>query len=304
MIEHVFDDGPLLTETEYDAYVIACHETEFDAEYPDPADFVSDEQQRFLDSRARLLSSGAAHLDRAVAIDREASRAAAARARVLVAFVRSRPAAMFDRAPGERGAASAASVAARPAVLTEVSEWAVDEAAATLRLSGRAASMLLIDALTLVEGLPATLAALTAGDISPLHARAMIEIAGPVATAEKRAQVEAAVLPRATGQTVPALRASLRRAVARIDAAAAADRLVKAVRNRQVRLDTRDDGMSALTTLWATPVGRACYQALRGYADACEYDEDGNRDPRTHQQRMSDCLADLILRPHADRPPV
>ena len=211
---------------------------------------------------------------------------------------------MFDRAPGERGAASAASVAARPAALTEVSEWAVDEAAATLGISGRAASLLLIDAVTLVEGLPATLAALAAGDISPAHARAMVELAGPVADPAKRAQVEAAVLPRAAGQTAPALRASVRRAVARIDAAAAADRLAKAVRDRHVRLDARDDGMSTLTALWPTPVGRACYQALSAYAKACEFDEDGNRDPRTHEQRMADCLADLILRPHADHPAV
>jgi hypothetical protein len=112
------------------------------------------------------------------------------------------------------------------------------------------------------------------------------------------------VLPRAAGQTVSALRACLRREVARIDAAAAAERLVTAVRDRQVRLEARDDGMSALSVLWATPVGRACYEALSAYAKACEYGEGGNRDPRTHQQRMSDCLADLILRPHADRPAV
>jgi hypothetical protein len=180
----------------------------------------------------------------------------------------------------------------------------VDEAAATLGVSGRAASLMLVDAVTLVEGLPATLAALDAGEISPAHAGAMVELAGPVCTADKRAEVEAAVLPRAAGQTVSALRACLRRAVARIDAAAAAERLAKAVRDRQVRLDARDDGMSALTVLWATPVGRACYEALSAYAKACEYDEDGNRDPRTHQQRMSDCLADLILRPHADHPAV
>jgi hypothetical protein len=212
---------------------------------------------------------------------------------------------MFDRAPGERGAASAASVAARPAVLTEVSEWAVDEAAATLGMSGRAASLELVDALTLVEGLPATLAALDDGEISPAHARAMVELAGPVSsTADKRAKVEAAVLPRAAGQTVSALRACLRRAVARIDAVAAAERLAKAVRDRQVRLEARDDGISALIVLWATPVGRACYEALSAYAKACEFGEDGNRDPRTHQQRMSDCLADLILRPHADHPAV
>ncbi|TQN41537.1 uncharacterized protein DUF222 [Blastococcus colisei] len=300
----MFDDVVVLTAAEYDAYVIACLETEFGADYPDAADFVRDEHQRFLDARARLLSAGAAQLDQAAAADRDAARAAAARARALAAFARSRPAAMFDRAPGERGAASAASVAARPAALTEVSEWAVDEAAATLGVSARTASLMLVEAVTLVEGLPATLAALGAGDISPAHAHVMVEIAGPVSTPQKRAQVQAAVLPRAPRQTTAALRACLRRAVARIDAAAAAQRLAAAVRNRQVRLDARDDGMTAMTTLWATPLARACHQTLSAYATACAYDENGDRDPRTHQQRMADCLADLILRPHADHPPV
>jgi hypothetical protein len=109
IIEHMFDDDVVvLTQSEYDAYIIARLETEFDADCPDPADFVTDEHQRFLDSRARLLTAGAAHLDVAVAADREVSRAAASRARALAAFARSRPAAMFDRAPGERGGASAA----------------------------------------------------------------------------------------------------------------------------------------------------------------------------------------------------
>ena len=260
-------DEVALTGAEYDAYVIACLETQFDEEYPDPAAFVTDDRQRFFDSRARLLSAGAAHLDAAAAADRAAARAEAARARALAAFARSRPAALFDRAPGERGAAAAASVAARPAALTEVSEWAVDEAAATLDVPGRTASLLLADAVTLVEGLPATLAALTAGHISPAHSRAMVAIVGPVAAAERRAQVEAAVLPRATRQTAPALRACARRAVARIDAAAAADRLAKAVRDRQVRLDARDDGMSALTVLLAGPLARACYATLSGCGD-------------------------------------
>jgi Domain of unknown function (DUF222) len=300
----VFDDVVVLTASEYDAYVIACLETQFGADYPDAADFVTDEHQRLLDGRARLLSAGAAHLDAAAAADAAAARAAASRARALAAFARSRPAAVFDRAPGEPGAASAASVAARPAALAEVSEWAVDEAAATLGVSGGAASLLLVEAVTLVEGLPGTLAALSAGAISPAHARVLVELVGPVCTPDRRARVEAAVLPRAARQTVAALRARARRAVARIDAAAAADRLVKAVRNRQVRLDAGEDGMSALTVLSATPLARACHQALSGYATACAVDEDGNRDPRSHQQRMADCLADLILRPHADRPAV
>jgi hypothetical protein len=304
----VFDDDGvvILTEEESRAWDIACRETPYTADrLPDPADFVRDEHQRYLDSRIRLLNTGAALLEDAVAAGKRMARDEAAQVRALAGFARSRPAAMFDRAPGERGAASAASRAARPAALTEVSEWAVDEAAATLRVSGRAASMMLVDAVILADGLPATLAALEAGDISPAHARVMVEVAGPVADPGKRAAVEAAVLPRAAaGQTPAALKASVRRAVAKIDAAAAADRLAKAVRDRQVRLDSREGGMSTLTVLQTTPVGRACYEALSAYAKACEFDEDGNRDPRTHQQRMADCLADLILRPHADHPAV
>jgi len=303
MIEHVFDNE-VLTQEEYEQYLIARYETEFGDDSPDPALFVRDERQRFFDSRSRLLTTGAAQLDDAAAAGRRVAREEAARARALAAFARSRPAAMFDRAPGERGAASAASRAARPAALTEVSEWAVDEAAATLGISGRAASLMLIDAVTLVEALPGTLAALTAGEISPGHARVMVEIAGPVADPAKRREVEEAVLPRAARQTAAALSASVRRAVARIDAAAAADRLVKAVRERHVRLDDRDDGMSALTALLTTPVARACREALGALAKACEVDEDGNRDPRTHEERMADCMADLILRPHADHPAV
>jgi uncharacterized protein DUF222 len=298
------EDGVFLTEEEYEAFVIACHETEFGADLPDPAELVRDERQRFLDSRIRLLTSGAAQLDDAVAAGKQLARDEARRVRALAAFARNRPAALFDRAPGERGAASAASRAARPGALTDVSEWAVDEAAATLGISGRAASMMLIDAITLTEGLPATLAALSAGDISPAHARVMVEVAGAVADPDKRGAVEEAVLPRAARQTPAALRACVRRAVARIDAAAAADRLATAVRDRHVRLDARDDGMSTLTALMSTPVGRACREALSAYAKACEVDQDGNRDPRTHDQRMADCLADLILRPHADHPAV
>ena len=76
----MFEDVVVLAESEYDAYVIACLEMQFGAEYPDAADFVADEHQRFLDSRARLLTSGAAHLDAAAAAVQDAARADASRA--------------------------------------------------------------------------------------------------------------------------------------------------------------------------------------------------------------------------------
>ncbi|WP_197029148.1 HNH endonuclease signature motif containing protein [Blastococcus sp. URHD0036] len=256
-----------------------------------------------LDERARLLDEGAGLLDAAVDLERGLAQLAGARARALASFARCRPSA-WDRQPGERGAASAASRAARPEALTTVSEWAVAEVAARLRIPGRTASGLLADCVELVEQLPATLASLEAGDISWLHARALVDLLRPVAD-EKKALVEARVLPRAPRQTVSQLRECTKRAVAKIDAASAVRRLVQAVRDRKVTLAPGQDGMAVLTLVTPGPVGRACYEALVGYADACMTDEEGRPDPRTRDQRMVDCAADLLLRPDAEgRSPV
>ncbi|MGZ4538142.1 MAG: hypothetical protein ACXVXS_03435, partial [Blastococcus sp.] len=83
----------------------------------------------------RLLETGAAHLEVATAAVLEESRQAAVKARALAAFARCRPAVIMDRPDDEVGAAAAVSRAARPAVLTEVSEWAVDEVMAAFALS-------------------------------------------------------------------------------------------------------------------------------------------------------------------------
>ena len=104
---------------------------------------------------AGLLEAGATHLGRARAAHRAQGRAAAVQARELVLFARQRPAGVLDRPGEEVGAAAVASRAARPAVLTPVSEWAVDEVMVALGLSSAAASRLLTDSITLVQRLPA-----------------------------------------------------------------------------------------------------------------------------------------------------
>ncbi|RBY83919.1 DUF222 domain-containing protein, partial [Blastococcus sp. TF02A-26] len=197
------------------------------------------------DPRVRLLEEGAELLDAVVDVERRSAQLAGARVRALASFARCRPS-VWDRQPGERGAASAASRAARPAVLTEVSEWAADEVAVRLRISGRAASELLVESVELVEQLPGTLAALEAGDISWAQARALTELLRPV-TAGKKAAVEARVLPRAGRQTVAQLRECTRRAIARIDADAALRRLETAIRGRKVTRQAGEDGMAVLT---------------------------------------------------------
>jgi hypothetical protein len=243
----------------------------------------------------RLLDLGAAHLERARDIDREMARAAADRARALAAFARMRPASRLDRAPGEVGAASAASRAARPPALEAVSEWADDEVAAMLSLSPAEATALLTDCLVLVEQLPATLTALEQCRIGWEHARVLAQMLAPVSD-EKRSAVEARVLARAEGKSRTQLRVAARRAILREDAAAATDRAARAIRDREVRLYPGNDGMGGLWATLPIPVARACLRALEQYAEACAVEGD----VRTKAQRMADCLTDLILRPGAN----
>jgi Domain of unknown function (DUF222) len=252
-------------------------------------------------SFAGLLESGASHLAAAArAVRLRQCRDAAELARALAAFAAARPAAVLDRPDGEVGAAAAASRAARPAVLTTVSEWAVDEVMVALGLSSPAAARLLADSVALTQQLPATLAALEAGTISWAHAQMLVEVLAPLTDA-KRTEVEARLLARAAGRTVTQLRATARRAVLRADASAAARRLAKAIRERQVRVFPGRDGMASWVASMTTPVALACHNALEQYAEACKVPGD----ERTKDQRMVDCLAELILRPgETGLPPV
>lgn len=240
----------------------------------------------------RLLAAGTAVLAQAAASAQAASRAAAAEVRALAAFARFRPQRQFDRQPGERGAMSAASRAARPEALSEVSEWAADEVALALRIGGPAASGRLSDALTLVERLPATLALLDEGLISWEHARQMVAQVGPVADDALRGRIEARVLGLLKEKTPSQLGDCARRIVLREDADAAARRLVRAVRERGVRLIDRRDGSAAVVLELPLPVAAAIYRALEAYADASRTEGD----ERTKQQRMADVVADLVLR--------
>src|SRR5688500_5469134 len=112
---------------------------------------------------------------------------------------------------------SAATRAARPAALTEVSEWAVDEVAPPLRVSGPAATAQLAEALVLDERLPLTLDLLSRGELSPAHARQMVNTVGPVADDALRAGIEAHVLDLLNDKTPPQLGDCARRIVLRRD---------------------------------------------------------------------------------------
>ncbi|WP_156036350.1 HNH endonuclease signature motif containing protein [Blastococcus sp. URHD0036] len=248
-----------------------------------------------------LLDSGAAALSQALAAWRDEARSAARGVRALAAFARLRPHGALDRQPGEPGAMSATTRAARPEALAEVSEWAVDEVALALRMSAATASDRLSDALVLVERLPCTLALLEAAEISWAHARQMIAQVGPVSDDELRARIEARVLGLLKDKTPPQLGDCARRIVLREDADAAARRLVAAMRGRGVALFDRRDGSATLTLDLPLPVAVAIYRALEAHAEEARTEGD----ERTKQQRMADVVADLILRSGANGlPPV
>ncbi len=241
----------------------------------------------------RLLAAGARPLARATAASREIARLSAVVATSLAEFARCRPAASFDRQPGERGAMSAATQAARPAALSEVSEWAVDEVAPTLRISGPAATAQLAESVVLAERLPLTLRLLSRGELSPAHARQMVNTVGPVRDDALRADIEAHVLGLLKDKTPPQLGDSARRIVLRRDAEAAGRRLVAAIRERGVRVHDRRDGTSTVAVDLPTPVAAAVYRRLEAYAEQLRVDGD----ERTKQQRMADVLCDLVLHP-------
>jgi hypothetical protein len=110
--------------------------------------------------------------------------------------------------------------------------------------------------------------------------------------------VEARLLARAEGKTVTQLKVAARRAVLRADASAATRRLVAAIRDRHVRVFPGADGMGSLSAVMSLPVPAACRGALDAYAEECRTPGDD----RTKEQRMADCLVDLILRPGVNGP--
>jgi hypothetical protein len=119
-----------------------------------------------------------------------------------------------------------------------------DEIAAALTLTARAADVLL-DLATALRRLPATMAALTAGQIDRYRAAVIAdEVAG--LGDEHAAGVERQVLAEAPGQTTGQLRAAARRAVLAADPAAARERKERAARDARVERWDEHAGTAAL----------------------------------------------------------
>jgi uncharacterized protein DUF222 len=156
-------------------------------------------------------------------------------------------------------------LAAEAAGKIGVAEHVDDEIAAALTLTGRAAGRLLDLAQTL-DRLPATMAALRAGEIDQPRAAVIADetaLLGPT----HRPAVEAHLLRRAAGQTTGELRAAAKRAVIAVDPAAARKRKEKAQRDARVERWEEEAGTAALAGRDLPPAGvLAADQYLSGIA--------------------------------------
>ena len=173
--------------------------------------------------------------------------------------------------------------------MPQVSEYAVDEVAAALRLSRPAAGGRLQLAVELAGRLPATAAALAAGVIDVPKARAVVEA---VAAFDDglAAAVEARVLPAAGRRTVGQLRAVLATAVLSVDPAAAEDRHTRAAAGREVTIRPLADGMAGLWALLPADAAAAVYTHLDRIARAAPA-----ADPRGMDARRADALVAAVL---------
>lgn len=247
--------------------------------------------------------------------ERAIARHAARRARALAAFAASMPASI-DRPPGQPGAMSADRRASRPEMLAQVSEWAAMELSVAVAIPVSTADRELVRGLTLVHRLPGTLLALESGVLHVGHLWPLLDKVAPIADDTVRTGLEADLLAWVAGRaarsqvTTPAqLGAKVRRELLARDVRAAARELAGQLRRRGVHLrPDRAEGMSVLEVLLTVPEAAALLDALGQYADAITDDPADPADPvvpRTRQQKMADCLLDLVLRPtETDRPAV
>jgi hypothetical protein len=188
--------------------------------------------------------------------------------------------------------------------LPGVSEFFPDELALILNCSRAEATTLAEVALTLVERLPATWAALADGELDWPRARALAkELGWPARETEPElvAQVEATVLRQAADLSVTRLRALTRRELLHRDASAAEQRRKQAERAANVTVHSAADGMAELRAFMPAPMAAAVGAAVDRYARMAK--ETG--DTRSIGPLRTGVLADLVLRPWDDsRPPV
>ena len=128
----------------------------------------------------------------------------------------------------------------------------VDEVAAALTLTSRAADSLLAVGLDVETRLPVTARALHEGLIDEPRARLIADLTRNLSD-DDCARVEALIFPLAAGQTTGQLRVALGKAVIAVDPEAAARRREEALKDPRVRRWREDAGTAALAGFGLPP---------------------------------------------------
>jgi hypothetical protein len=170
------------------------------------------------------------------------------------------------------------------------------EIAAALRLSRRAAGMLIDDADVLTEHLPATLESLTDGRITPRHARILVDELATVPD-DERDDIEARAL-EAAEQSANVFARTVRRIRESRSPEQAIERHRRAVDDRCVTLEPGADGMAWLIARLPAPEAVAADSLLDARARALRT----GGDPRTLSQLRADLLAEALLGGDHSRP--
>jgi Domain of unknown function (DUF222) len=225
---------------------------------------------------------------------------AAFKAEVVVGLAADRPASL-DRRSGQAGAASGEWAAQLLDV--NVSEFFPDELALILNCSRAAATREWEISSTLWRRLPATRAALAEGRLDKPRAVALAtELGWPARETPDPvlAAVEAVVLPRATGVSIPRLRDLARAELIKADPAAADARRRQARAEADVTVRGLGDGMAELRSRMPRPDASAVRAEVDARARALKAAGDG----RPIGQLRAAVLHDLVTRPWQERPAV
>ena len=165
------------------------------------------------------------------------------------------------------------------------------ELAAALKVAPNTIGPWVDNARRLVGDLPEAYRALRCGAITLSKALALLDTTSHLPAPVQRA-VARRVLERGPRQTHAQFRASLRRAVARVDVRREAERHRDALADRQCRRIDLPDGMAGLWVTHSADTIQQAWIAIRALADRANTDDPA--DTRTAEQRRADAAVDVF----------
>ncbi|WP_213814822.1 HNH endonuclease signature motif containing protein [Glaciihabitans sp. dw_435] len=164
------------------------------------------------------------------------------------------------------------------------------EISCALKISEKAAGIMIDQALTLVHDLPATHAALANGDISYQNAQTITHEVWFLPDSI-RPEFEEAVVPEAMTKTPPRFRERIKKIRERLHPVPLEERHQHALKERSVILDIAPDGMATLTYTDGADKVVPIYNRIDKTARLLQ----GPKENRTLPQLRADALADLGL---------